>query len=152
MDERWMKEALMLAKKAADIGEIPIGAVVVKNENIIGRGYNTRESQKNALHHAEINAIDDACKNIGGWRLSGCDLYVTLEPCVMCAGACINARIDNVFFGAKDEKGGGTGSLINVFHLPLNHHPRVVGGVMKDECEKMLTDFFIKIRKEKTQP
>ena len=141
-----MREALALAHDAASEGEVPIGCVVVKDGVIVGRGRNRRETGKNALYHAEIMAIDDACKTLGGWRLFGCDLYVTLEPCPMCAGAIINSRIDHVFFGAYDPKAGSTGSLVNLFDLPYNHKPNVEGGVLEDECAAILKDFFKKLR------
>ena len=141
-----MREALALAAEAAAEGEVPIGCVVVKDGVVVGRGRNRRELGKNALYHAEILAIDDACKTLGGWRLFGCDLYVTLEPCPMCAGAIINSRIDRVYFGASDPKAGSTGSLVNLFDLPYNHKPEVCGGVLGDECAKILKDFFKKLR------
>ena len=141
-----MREALALAHDAASEGEVPIGCVVVKDGVIVGRGRNRRETGKNALYHAEIMAIDDACKTLGGWRLFGCDLYVTLEPCPMCAGAIINSRIDHVFFGAYDPKAGSTGSLVNLFDLPYNHKPNVEGGVLEDECAAILKDFFKNLR------
>ena len=146
MKEVFMREALALAHDAASEGEVPIGCVVVKDGVIVGRGRNRRETGKNALYHAEIMAIDDACKTLGGWRLFGCDLYVTLEPCPMCAGAIINSRIDHVFFGAYDPKAGSTGSLVNLFDLPYNHKPNVEGGVLEDECAAILKDFFKKLR------
>ncbi|NLL62883.1 MAG: nucleoside deaminase [Ruminococcaceae bacterium] len=144
--EFFMREALKLAEIAAGEGEIPVGAVVVKGDEIVGRGYNRRESAKNALAHAEISAIDDACKNLGGWRLWQCDMYVTLEPCPMCAGAIINSRIQNVYYGAKDEKNGSAGSLINLFDLDFTHKPNVESGILEKECSKILIDFFKKLR------
>lgn len=122
--EKYMKAALKLAQKAADEGEVPVGAVVVCDGKIVGRGRNRRETKKNALHHAEIEAIEKACKKLGGWRLHRCDLYVTLEPCPMCAGALINSRMKTVYYGAPDPKAGSCGSLINLFALPYNHQPR----------------------------
>lgn len=146
MIEQFMKEALVEAQKAATEGEVPIGAVVVRGTEIVGRGHNRRETEKSALAHAEIEAIKDACKNLGGWRLWECDLYVTLEPCPMCAGAIINARINHVYFGASDKKAGSTGSIINLFELPYNHKPAVVGGILEEECASILKEFFKKLR------
>ena len=136
--EKYMKAALRLAQKAAEEGEVPVGAVVVCEGRIVGRGRNRRETKKNALHHAEIEAIGKACKKLGGWRLHQCDLYVTLEPCPMCAGAIINARIKTVYYGAPDPKAGSCGSLINLFELPYNHQPALVPGIMEDECAAVL--------------
>lgn len=150
MEEKFMKEALRQAKKAAAIGETPIGAVIVCGGEIIARGYNKRETKKNALLHAEIIAINRACKKLGGWRLPGCDLYVTLEPCPMCAGAIINARIDNVYFGAYDKKSGCAGSAANLFRAGLfNHDVNVQGGIMESECASTLSEFFKELRKIK---
>lgn len=148
MNEKFMHEALKEAAKAAALGEVPIGAVVVKDGEIIGRGHNRRELDQNAIFHAEILAINDACMRVGGWRLFDCDLYVTLEPCPMCAGAIINARIDNVYFGAYDPKAGSTGSLINLFELPYNHKPNAKGGILEEECADYLKDFFDRVRQE----
>lgn len=144
-----MTQALALAEKAGEAGEVPVGAVVVHNGEIIGVGMNRRESNKNALCHAEIEAIDAACKRLGGWRLPDCQLYVTLEPCPMCAGAIINSRIDEVYFGAFDKKAGSVGSLVNLFDLPYNHKPAVTGGIMEERCAGVLSDFFKKLRKSK---
>ena len=149
MDERFMVAALKEAEKAWEDGEVPIGAVVVKDGEIVGRGHNRREYGKNALAHAEIEAIDEACKNLGGWRLFQCDLYVTLEPCPMCAGAIINARIKKVYFGAYDEKAGSFGSIINLTDFPYNHHPEIQGGILEETCSKYLSQFFIELRKKK---
>lgn len=134
--EKYMKAALKLAHKAAEEGEVPVGAVVVCDGKIVGRGRNRRETKKNALHHAEIEAIEKACRKLGGWRLHRCDLYVTLEPCPMCAGAIINARIKTVYFGAFDPKAGSCGSMINLFSLPYNHQPELVSGLMEEECAR----------------
>lgn len=142
-----MRDALTQAKKAEAIGEVPIGAVIVHNGKIIARGYNKRETKKNALLHAEIIAIDKACKKLGGWRLPNCDIYVTLEPCPMCMGAIISARIENVFFGAYDEKSGACGSACDISNS-LPHKPTVTGGVMENECKTLLSDFFRKLRKK----
>lgn len=150
MDEKFMKEALKQAQKAAAIGETPVGAVIVHRGKIISRGYNKRETKKNVLMHAEISAIDKACRSLGGWRLPECDMYVTLEPCPMCAGAIINARIDNVFFGAYDRKSGCAGSNINLFEGGLfNHDANVRGGIMECECSEILTNFFKNLRSQK---
>ena len=140
--EKYMKAALKLAQKAADEGEVPVGAVVVCDGKIVGRGRNRRETKKNALHHAEIEAIEKACKKLGGWRLHRCDLYVTLEPCPMCAGALINSRMKTVYYGAPDPKAGSCGSLINLFALPYNHQPALVSGVLEQECADILRNFF----------
>ena len=145
--EQWMRAAIELAKEAAAEMEVPVGAVVVKDGRIIGTGRNRRELGKNALAHAEIEAIDAACRTLGGWRLFGCTLYVTLEPCPMCAGAAINARIDTVVYGADDAKAGSCGSVVNLFELPYNHHPACIKGVLKEECTALLTDFFADLRK-----
>ena len=147
-DEYYMKEALKCAKKAAMIGEAPIGAVIVRNGEIIARAYNRRETHKNALGHAEIIAINKACKELGGWRLIGCTMYVTLEPCPMCAGAIINSRIERVVYGAKDKKAGSLGSIVDLFSLPYNHKPECVSGILEDECSAVLSDFFSKLRKK----
>lgn len=148
-DEYFMGQAMALAQQAADEGEVPVGAIVVKDGEIVGRGHNRREITKNALAHAEIEAINDACKTLGGWRLFACDLYVTLEPCPMCAGAIINSRIKRLVYGADDPKAGSAGSVINLFDLPYNHRPIIEGGVLKDECSKILTDFFKTLRTKK---
>lgn len=150
MNEKFMKEAIKQANKAASIGEAPIGAVIVRGGEVIARGYNKRETKKNALLHAEITAIDRACKKLGGWRLPGCDMYVTLEPCPMCAGAIINSRIENLYFGAYDFKAGCAGSKADLFIPGLfNHNVNVTGGVMEAECAALLTDFFRELRKKK---
>jgi len=141
-----MQEALKLARLAGEQGEVPVGAVVVKNGSIIGEGYNLRERDKNALAHAEVVAIHRACEALGGWRLSGCDLYVTLEPCPMCAGAVINSRVRRVFFGARDDRAGSCGSLVNLFELPYNHRPEYEGGVLAEECGALLKEFFGRLR------
>lgn len=146
-DVPYMEEALKEAARAYAMGEVPVGAVVADPAgNIIGRGYNRRETDTNALAHAECEAILQACKALGSWRLTGCTLYVTLEPCPMCAGAIVNARIDRVVYGAKDEKAGCVGSLINLFALDLNHTPRVTVGILADRCSRMLSDFFAQKR------
>ena len=149
--QEYMQRALELAREAAAEGEVPVGAVVVKGDEIVGVGRNRRECGKHALAHAELEAIHNACRALGGWRLSGCDLYVTLEPCPMCAGAIINARIDRVFYGAKDPKAGSCGSLVSLFDLPYNHRPETVSGVMEEECSDLLSTFFADLRKRKIQ-
>ena len=144
-----MKRAVELAELAGSMGEIPVGAVVVKRETgeIIAEGYNRRESDKNALAHAELIAINEACKKLGGWRLIGCDLYVTLEPCPMCCGAIINSRVERVIYGADDMKAGSVFSLQQMFELPYNHKPEIIRGVMSEECGELLSSFFRRIRK-----
>ncbi|MBQ2422974.1 MAG: tRNA adenosine(34) deaminase TadA [Clostridia bacterium] len=147
-DEKFMNEAILLAKEAAADDEAPIGAIIVRDGVIVGRGRNRREKDKNALGHAEIEAINDACKTLGGWRLIGCTMYVTLEPCPMCTGAIINSRIERVVFGAYDKKAGSCGSLINLFDLPYNHKPQLSVGFMEEECAHLLSDFFKRLRKK----
>jgi tRNA(adenine34) deaminase len=142
MDKVFMIEALRLAAVAAEKGEIPVGAVVVRDGEIIGRGYNLRENKKSATAHAEIIAIEQACAAVGDWRLRGCVLYVTLEPCPMCAGAIVNSRIDRVVFGAKDGAAGCCGSLINFNAYPFNHSFSIEGGVCEEECIALLKAFF----------
>lgn len=144
-----MRAAIELAKESEKQGEVPVGAVVVKNGTIVGTGKNRRETGKNALYHAEMEAINNACKSLGGWRLWNCDLYVTLEPCPMCAGAIINSRIRRVYFGAYDNKAGSFGSVANFNMLPYNHKPEIYGGIMEDECSQMLTDFFKTLRENR---
>lgn len=144
--EQFMRRCIELAKTAADNGDVPVGAVVVRNGKIIGEGINRREQQKNPVLHAEIEAIQSAAKTLGGWRLEGCDLYVTLEPCPMCAGAIINSRIKNVYFGAYDKKAGSLGTLTDLSEIKYNHKPIVWGGMLQDECSNQLSDFFKKLR------
>ena len=149
-DERYMKAALGQAKKAAAIMETPIGCVIVYQDKIIARGYNKRNIKKNTLAHAEIIAIHKASKVIGDWRLEGCTLYVTLEPCPMCAGAIIQARIPRVVIGAENAKAGCAGSVLNILEVPgFNHQAKVCRNVLKDECGKMLSDFFKQLRQMK---
>ena len=145
IDEKYMYEALLEAEKARNEDEVPVGAVIVRNGEIIARAYNTREKDKNALYHAEIKAIDEACKLLHGWRLVGCTLYVTLEPCPMCAGAIVNSRIERVVYGAPDNKAGAFGTMINLTDYPL-FKPEITSGVLKEECSKILSDFFKKKR------
>lgn len=147
--EKYMKAALKLAQKSAAEGEVPVGCVVVCDGAIVGRGRNRRETKKDALCHAELEAIHKACRKLGGWRLHRCDLYVTLEPCPMCTGAIINARIKTVYYGAPDPKAGSCGTLVNLFDLPYNHRPEVVPGVLEEECAEALRDFFRALRKRK---
>ncbi len=144
----FMEKAIELAKLSAKEGEVPVGAVIVKDDEIVSTGRNRREHGKNALYHAEIEAINSACKTLGGWRLWQCEVYVTLEPCPMCAGAIINARIKRLVYGAHDLKNGSCGSVINLFNLPYNHSPVLVSGVMEEECGAILSDFFKNLRKK----
>ena len=146
MDRFYMEEALKLAREAAAEGEVPVGCVIVRNGRIVGRGRNRRETGKTALGHAEIEAIGDACRNLGGWRLWDCTLYVTLEPCPMCAGAIINARIPRVVCGAKDPKCGACGSVCDLFSMDFNHHPKAEFGILEEECAGLLSDFFDSLR------
>ena len=150
-DERWMTLALSLAREAAADGEVPVGAVIVRDGVVIGTGRNRREKGKNALAHAELEAIDQACRCLHGWRLSGCTLYVTLEPCPMCAGAVINARLERVVQGTTDPKAGSCGSLIDLFAVPYNHHPTVTSGVLEEACREELQQFFRRLREERSQ-
>lgn len=148
MDNTYMREALALAKEAAAEGEVPVGCVIVRGEEIVGRGRNRRETGKNALAHAEIEAINDACKNLGGWRLWDCTLYVTLEPCAMCAGAILNARIKRVVYGASDKKFGAVRSVCSLFSMDFNHHPEVESSVLEEESAQLLQAFFQNLRLE----
>jgi tRNA(adenine34) deaminase len=149
-NEFYMKEALKEAQKAEDIGEIPIGAIIVKDEKIVGRGYNKRETEKVSLYHAEIIAIENACKTLGGWRLTDCELYVTIEPCVMCAGAIYQSRISKVYFGAFDKKAGAFGSLYDFSEDDrLNHLVKIENGLLHEECSQMIKLFFKKLRSNK---
>lgn len=147
-DERFMLEALEEAHKARELGEVPVGAVVVQGDCIVARGYNRRETDGLATAHAELLAMEEACRVLGRWRLSDCTLYVTLEPCPMCAGTAINARIGRVVFGAKDAKAGAMGSVLSVNAYPLNHKIEVVSGVLEKECAGVLSEFFEKKRKK----
>ena len=149
-DEIFMGKALELAEIAAEQGEVPVGTVIVNScGEIVGRGFNRREFGKSPLTHSEIIAIDQASRKLGGWRLIGCTLYCTLEPCPMCAGAIINSRIERVVFGASDKKAGSCGGVINLFDLPYNHKPELLGGVREKECSQILSDFFAQLRKSK---
>ncbi|MBQ2266019.1 MAG: nucleoside deaminase [Clostridia bacterium] len=146
MNKEFMKLAITEAQKAAEKGEVPVGAVIVKNGEVISTGHNLREEKQNALSHAEIEAINLACQKLGSWRLDDCELYVTLEPCPMCTGAIINARFKTVIFGAYDSKMGCMDSVINLCDYPFNHHPEIYGGIMEDECLAVLQNFFKKLR------
>lgn len=149
-NEKFMQAALAQAKRAAEKGDAPIGAVVVYKNEIIGYGYNTRELQNRISGHAEIIALEAAAKQKNDWRLDGCDLYVTLEPCAMCAGAIIQSHIRNLYFGARDEKAGACGSVIDLFMPSMFNHDTVVfGGILKDECQNLLKDFFQNLRTSK---
>ena len=148
VDEEYMLRAMELARLAEEEDEVPVGALVVRDGKIISEAYNTREGDKCATHHAEILAIEGACRALGGWRLPGVTLYVTMEPCAMCAGAIINARIPRVVYGTRDIRFGAFGSLINLAELPLNHKPEVVGGVFEEETRNMLSEYFRKKRKQ----
>lgn len=147
-DEFFMDQAIELAKEASKEGEVPVGAIVVIDGRIVGSGRNRRETDKNALAHAEIEAINEACKTLGGWRLWQCDMYVTLEPCPMCTGAIINSRIKRLVYGASDSKAGSCGSVVNLFSLPYNHKPEVISGLKQEECAALLSDFFKRLRKK----
>lgn len=148
--EMYMKEAYRLAKKAYRLEETPIGCVIVKDGRIIGRGYNRRNKKKNSLAHAEIMAISQACKKVGDWRLEDCTLYVTLEPCPMCAGAIVQARIPMVVMGAKNPKAGCAGSVIDLLDMDgFNHRAEVIDGVMREDCEQLMTGFFRELREKK---
>lgn len=146
--EKYMRMALDLAEEAAADGDVPVGCVIVKDGEVIGRGRNRREERGDATAHAELEAIREACARRNSWRLSGCTLYVTLEPCPMCAGGIVNSRIDCVRYGAKEEKSGCCGSVLNLFEERFNHHPRIYQGPLVEECEGVLTRFFQNIREE----
>ena len=145
-DALFMEQALALARQAADDGEVPVGCVITLGERIVGQGRNRRETGKNALYHAELEAIDMACRTLGGWRLWQCTLYVTLEPCPMCAGAIVNARIPRVVCGARDPKNGACGSVVNLLQLPESFRPTFVDGVLAEECSALLRTFFARLR------
>ena len=148
-DYELMGAALAEAEKAAALGEVPVGAVVARHGEIVAAAHNTRETEKNAVHHAELLAIDAACRALGGWRLWECDLFVTLEPCPMCAGAILNSRIRRVIYGAADPKAGCCGSVTDLFALPFNHHPAVERGLRADEASALLAAFFARLRAER---
>ncbi len=146
MNKKFMSEALTEARIAFNKGEVPVGAIIVKDGEIIARGHNLREQKQNALSHAEIECINEACKKLNSWRLDGCKMYVTLEPCPMCTGAIINSRIETVVFGAYDSKAGCMDSVINLCDYPFNHKPQIYGGIMEDECQGILEEFFRNLR------
>ena len=152
-DLYFMDQALLLAREAASEGEVPVGCVIVRGDEIVGRGRNRREKDKTALAHAEIEAIGEACRNLGGWRLWECTLYVPLEPCPMCAGAIINARIPRVVYGASDDKFGAAKSVCSLFDMKFNHHPTLESGVREEEAAALMTEFFRNLRVElKSRP
>lgn len=147
-DEKYMKEAIRQAKKAESLGEVPIGCVIVYEDRIIARGYNRRKTDKNTLSHAELNAIRKASRAMGDWRLEGCTLYVTLEPCQMCAGAIVQARIPRVVIGCMNPKAGCAGSILNLLQVPeFNHQAEIKSGILEEECSRLLTDFFSQLRR-----
>ena len=148
-DEYFMGEAIKLALLAKDADEVPVGALVVRDGEIISTAYNTREASKCATHHAEILAIEGACRALGGWRLPGCEMYVTMEPCPMCAGAIINARIVSVYYGAYDKKAGAFGTLFDMNTFGLNHKPEIFSGLMEKECSELLSSFFSELRERR---
>ena len=145
-DEQYMRQALRLAEEAAALGEVPVGAVIVRGGQIIAKGFNRRETDHAATSHAELLAIEAACARLGGWRLSDCTLYVTLEPCPMCAGAIINARLKRVVYAAKDEKAGACGTVVNLFEMGFNHRPALRSGVLAEEASTLLSAFFERLR------
>ncbi len=144
--EAYMRRAMDLARQAADQGDVPVGCVIVKDGEIVGEGRNRREENGDATAHAELEAIRDACEKLGTWRLHGCTLYVTLEPCPMCAGGIINSRMETVRYGAKDDKAGACGSVLNLFEERFNHKPRLYGGLLESECAEQLQEFFEQLR------
>ena len=149
MDHKdYMACALELAAQAAEHGDVPVGCVIVKDGKIVGEGRNRREEHGDATAHAELEAIRDACARLGSWRLHGCTLYVTLEPCPMCAGGIINSRIETVRYGARDEKAGCCSSVLNLFEERFNHHPRIYRGPLEPQCQKILQDFFLDLRED----
>ena len=152
-EEKYMKEALRQAKKAEKLGEVPIGCVIVKDGKIIARGYNRRNTDKNTLAHAELQAIRKASKAVGDWRLEECTMYITLEPCQMCAGAIVQARIPRVVIGSMNSKAGCAGSVLNLLKEPgFNHQAQVVTGILEEECSEMMSGFFTELRKKKRLP
>lgn len=144
--EEYMRRAMELAEQAADAGDVPVGCVIVRDGQIVGEGRNRREEHGDATAHAELEAIRDACEKLGSWRLHGCTMYVTLEPCPMCAGGIINSRIDTVRYGAKDQKAGACGSVLNLFEERFNHKPRLYGHLLEEECGAQLQKFFETLR------
>lgn len=150
--EKYMREAIRQAKKAWALDEVPIGCVIVFDGKIIARGYNRRNTDRNTLSHAELNAIKKASKKLGDWRLEGCTMYVTLEPCQMCAGAIVQARIDEVVIGSMNPKAGCAGSVLNLLDIPqFNHQVKITRGILQEECSALLSDFFRKLRKRKKE-
>ena len=146
---RFMREAIKEAKKAELLDEVPIGCVIVKDNKIISRGHNVRETKNNPIGHAEIIAISKASKKLNSWRLNECEIYITVEPCIMCSGAIIQSRIKTVYYGAKDYKGGALGSSINVMDANgINHHPEIIGGVLEQECSELVSNYFKEKRKK----
>lgn len=150
--EDYMAQALELARQALQTGDVPVGCVIVRQGLVIGRGRNRREERQNALLHAEIEAIGQACRAKGSWRLDDCALYVTLEPCPMCAGAILQARIPTVYFGARDPKGGAMGGVMDLFYEDFNHKPAVIPGILGEECARLLEDFFTALRDKPVRP
>lgn len=150
MHEAFMAQALALAREAAAAGEVPVGCVIVREGQVIGRGRNRREEKQSTLSHAEMEAIAQANEALGSWRLDGCTLYVTLEPCPMCAGAIINARVERVYYGARDEAMGACGGVLNLFMEDFPNRPALVGGILAEECRRVLRDFFQGLRKNGT--
>ena len=146
MHEEYMRQALDLAREAAAAGEVPVGCVIVRDGAIVGEGRNRREENGDATAHAELEAIRDACRRLGSWRLHRCTMYVTLEPCPMCAGAILNARVSRVYFGARDREMGACGGVMNLFMEDFPHPPALVGGVLAEDCRRVLTDFFRNLR------
>ena len=146
--EEYMRRAMALAAQAADEGDVPVGCVIVKDGQVVGEGRNRREEHGDATAHAELEAIRDACQRLGSWRLHGCTMYVTLEPCPMCAGGIINSRIDTVRYGAKDDKAGACGSVLNLFEERFNHKPRLYGHLLEEECGAQLQAFFQGLRED----
>lgn len=146
--EYFMSQALELAREAQADGDVPVGCVIVRDGEIIGRGRNRREANGDATAHAELDAIRDACARTGSWRLHGCTLYVTLEPCPMCAGGILSARIPELYYGAKDAGFGACGSILNLFEEDFRHHPKIVGHILEEECAQLLQDFFAQVRKK----
>ena len=151
MEEKIVKILIKESLKSYKIGEVPVGCVIIKNNKIIATGHNTKEKNKCAIHHAEINAIIKACKKNRDWRLENCKLYVTLEPCPMCCGAIINSRLKEIIYGASDKKSGSCGSVINLFDLPYNHKPSIKNGILRKECSEILSSFFKLLRKNKSK-
>ncbi|MBQ0008790.1 MAG: tRNA adenosine(34) deaminase TadA [Firmicutes bacterium] len=148
MDEKFMLLAIKEAEKSASLDEVPVGAIIVKDNKVIARGHNLREKSNDPTSHAEINAIRKACKKLGSWRLEDCTMYVTIEPCSMCAGTLLWTRIKRIVYGACDLKGGALGSSFSLFEVKnINHHPEIVGGILQEECGKMMSDFFKEKRK-----